>query len=100
MRLAISRSGFFNADVYCADSRAAKKILREEPVTLLALDYFLVGKSNGCELLDWAAEHGVLPRYVVLIERDRSKRGLLASLLRRIGFHSKDETNFINPAVS
>ncbi|GEM_PF-1471729 len=94
MRLAITRSGFYNADLYCADTRSAKKTLREKNISLIAIDYYLVGKSNGCELIDWAAKNAVLPDFIVVIERDRDKRTLLSNRLRKIGYRSGDKTTF------
>ncbi len=95
MRLAITRSGFYNADLYCADTRTAKKTLREKNISILAIDYYLVGRGNGCDLVRWAAQNSVLPSFVIVIERDRVKRILLANLLQKIGYRSADQTTFI-----
>jgi len=95
MRLAITRSSFYNADIYCADTRAAKKILREAYISILAIDYYLVGQGNGCDLIRWAVQNYVLPDFVVVIERDRNKRVILSDLLRKTGYQSSDETTFI-----
>lgn len=95
MRLAITRSGFFTADHYCADARSAKKILRENKVSLVAIDYQLVGETNGCEVLAWAAKHALLPNYVVVIENNRVWRTQLAIQLQKVGYRSGDQTTFI-----
>jgi len=77
MRLAISTSNFYHADIYCADSRSAKKILREKSVSIVALDFYLAGRETGSEVIRWAKTHGVLPSYVVVIERDLRTRQLI-----------------------
>lgn len=95
MRLAITRSGFYTADHYCADTRSAKKILREKNVSLVAIDYELVGQGNGCEILDWAAKHALLPSHIVVLESNRVRRTLLAVQLQKIGYRSGDQTTYI-----
>lgn len=95
MRLAITKSGFYNADYYCADTRSAKRMLREQNVSLLAIDYYLIGKGNGCELIEWAHANTCLPNYVVIIERDRARRLELARALQKAGLASRDQTNFL-----
>ncbi len=95
MRLAITRSGFYNADLYCADTRTAKRVLREKNISILAIDYYLVGQGNGCDIIDWAKRNAVLPNFIVVIERNRNKRALLSNTLRNIGYRSGDDTTFI-----
>lgn len=95
MRLAITRSGFYSADRYCADARAAKKILRENTISLLAIGYELVGRGNGCEILDWAFRNALLPSHVVLLECDRVRRTQLAIVLQKHGYRSGDQTTYI-----
>ncbi len=95
MRLAITRSGFYNADMYCADTRTAKKHLRESYVSILAVDYYLAGRENGDDLIRWAQKNDVLPNFVVVIERNREKRGLLANSLKTMGYRSCDELTFV-----
>ena len=95
MRLAITKSGFYNADDYCADARSAKRLLREKAYSILAIDYDLVGRDTGCDVIKWADLHSVLPSYVVLIERQRHLRSQLAQCLRLAGFRSADDTTFI-----
>lgn len=95
MRLAITRSGFYNADMYCADTRTAKKSLRESYVSILAVDYYLAGRENGDDLICWADKNSVLPNFVVIIERDRSKRLLLANRLQTMGYRSNDDVTFV-----
>lgn len=95
MRLAITRSGFFAADHYCADARSAKKTLREQKVSLVAIDYDLVGNSNGCDLLAWAAQQALLPHYVVVIENNRVRRTQLAIQLQKVGYRSGDQATFV-----
>ncbi len=95
MRLAITKYGTYSADVYCSDTRSAKRTLREIPVSILAIDYDLVGRENGEQLIRWAKEHSVLPSYVVVTERDRGRREKLSNVLRAVGFRSADQTNFI-----
>ena len=95
MRLAITKSGFYNADRYCADGRSAKRLLRENQYSILAIDYHLVGQDTGCDLIEWAHSHAVLPSYVGLLERERGLRRQLASRLRHVGFRSVDDITFI-----
>lgn len=95
MRLAIAKSNHYCADIYCVDSRSAKKALREESISILAIEFYLVGRETGIELLRWAKNHNVLPNYVVIIERNRDKRSELSHALRRSGYRSTDETTFI-----
>jgi hypothetical protein len=94
MRLAIARSSFYNADVYCQDSRLAKKILREHPVSIMAIEFDLVGRENGCDVIQWGKRVNVLPEYIVLIERDRVRRTYLVNALCNAGFRSGDNTTF------
>ncbi len=95
MRLAISKYGTYSADVYCSDTRSAKRTLRESPVSILAIDYDLVGSETGEHLIRWAKEHSVLPNYVVVTERDRNHREQLSNVLKSVGFRSADQTTFI-----
>ena len=95
MRLAITQSGFYNADMYCSDAKQAKKILKEHPISILAIDFYLKGRSNGSDIIQWAHRANVLPAYVILLERDRSKRSTLANSLASIGFRTSDMTTFI-----
>lgn len=94
MRLAIARSSFYNADVYCQDSRLAKKVLREQPVSIMAIEFDLVGRETGCDVIQWGNRSNVLPQYVVLIERDRIRRSYLVNALFNAGFRSGDSTTF------
>ncbi len=95
MRLAISTSTHYHADIYCADSRSAKKVLKERNISIVALDFYLAGREDGSELLLWAKRHNVLPNYVVIIERNRDKRFLLSQALKGSGYRSVDNTTFI-----
>lgn len=95
MRLAVSKRGNYQADIYCADTNAAKKTLKENQVSLLAVDFYLKGRDSGKELLEWANEKQLLPQYVVITESDRSKRVLLALLLTKSGYSTVDGANFI-----
>jgi hypothetical protein len=94
MRIAVARSGFYRADTYCADSRSARRALREHAFSILAIEYYLAGAENGDAVLRWANDKNLLPQNVVIIERDRSKRKSLSNVLRRIGFRSVDDTTF------
>lgn len=94
MRLAITKSGHYQADIYCADARAARRILRENPVSLLAIDFQLSGKGTGHDVLQWAHKHRVLPDFVVIVARDRSHRLSLGSTLEKLGFRSADSTSY------
>lgn len=95
MRLAVSKSGIYHADFYCSDSRSAKRILKERQISIMAIDYYLVGRDTGCDFLQWGVSNHVLPNYVVIIERDRCKRVYLAEKLRRGGYRSNDDATFI-----
>lgn len=95
MRLSISKRNVYAADCYALDTRAAKRLLRERQVSILALDYHLRGQENGRAMLLWAARKNVLPSYVVITESARDKRLLLAAELLRLGFRSADGANFI-----
>jgi response regulator of citrate/malate metabolism len=95
MRLAVSKRGNYQADIYCADTNAAKKTLKENQVSLLAVDFYLKGRDSGKELLEWASEKQLLPQYVVITESDRNKRVLLALLLTKSGYCTVDGANFI-----
>lgn len=95
MRLAITRSGYFYADLYCSKSRLAKKALRERDISVLAIDFDIVGQETGCDLIEWANRLNVLPESVVIIEKNQVKRNMLASRLHMAGFQSKDNINFI-----
>lgn len=94
MRLAVTKSGHYHADVYCANAREARKILREKAVSVLAIDFQLTGKDTGNEILKWAHQHDVLPNYVVIVAKDRIHRISLASSLENIGFRSADKTTY------
>jgi hypothetical protein len=95
MRVAVSKRGNYQADIYCADSNAAKKTLKENPVSLLAVDFYLNGRDNGKSFLEWASEKQLLPQYVLFTESDRNKRVLLALLLTKSGYCTVDGANFI-----
>ncbi len=98
MRLAVSKRDFYHADIYCADTQSAKKILREKPISILALDYYLVGRERGDDLIKWAGTKNVLPLNVVITESDRIKRSLLASALSHSGYRTGDGTTFMRLA--
>lgn len=94
MRLAVARSGFYRADKYCADSRSARRALRENAVSILAIEYYLAGAEQGDAVICWANEKNLLPQNVVIIERDRNKRKCLSDALRNVGFRTLDNTTF------
>ena len=95
MRLAVTRSGHYAADIYCVDSKSAKKQLKEKFVSILALDYYLAGRENAVDLIVWANKEKVLPTFVVLLERNREKRRELTNVLSSVGFKTSDYTTFI-----
>lgn len=95
MRLAVSKAGFYQADFYCSDSRSAKKILNERQVSIVAIDFYLVGRDTGCDFLRWGLIKNLLPSFVVITERDRNKRIQLANTLCSGGYRSADNTTFI-----
>ncbi|MBU2706456.1 hypothetical protein KCM76_10685 [Zooshikella marina] len=95
MRVAVSKRGNYNADIYCNDGNSAKKILNEHSVSILAIDFYLNGRHNGKVILEWAREKNLLPRFVVITESDRDKRVLLALTLTRSGYRTADGTTFI-----
>lgn len=98
MRLAVSKREFYHADIYCADSQSAKKVLREKPISILAIDYYLVGREKGDELIKWGSAKNYLPNNIVITESDRIKRNLLANALSLNGYRSGDGTNFMKLA--
>lgn len=95
MRLSISKRESYHADIYCADSKAAKKALREQWVSVMALDFYLRGRDNGKTILQWAKEKQLLPQYVVITESDRDKRIVLSAELSRCGYNTADGTTFV-----
>lgn len=95
MRLAVSKRGSYCADVYCADGRSAKRVLREHRVCILAVDFYLKGRESGKTVLEWAEERHLLPQFVVITESDREKRALLAQQLTESGYSTADDTTFI-----
>ena len=95
MRVALSKRQCYHADIYCSDSNFAKKTLRENQISILAVDFYLAGRENGTDVLAWAITKQLLPRYVVLTESDRNKRVLLTKELIKGGYSSADETTFI-----
>lgn len=95
MRISVSKRTAYHADIYCSEAFAAKKVLRENMVSILALDFYLKGRENGIHLLDWAREKQLLPRFIVLTESDREKRTILSNALKARGFVSADNTTFV-----
>ena len=95
MRIAVSKRGSYHADIYCSDSNTAKKVLKENRVSILAIDYYLKGRENGMNILKWAIEKHVLPQCVVITESDRNKRVLLALELTKSGYGTADGTTFM-----
>lgn len=95
MRLAVSRRGNYHADFYCSDSNSAKKILNENCISIIAVDYYLNGRDNGQHVLEWAIRKNVLPSFVVITESDRTKRMTLMSELLDGGYCSPDGTTFM-----
>ncbi|WP_086929638.1 hypothetical protein [Agarilytica rhodophyticola] len=95
MRVAVSKRGVYHADLYCSDTSAAKKALREHRVSLLAIDFYLKGRDNGVTIIAWGKVKNVLPQYVVVTESERSKRILLSLELKNAGYCSADGTTFM-----
>ena len=95
MRVSVSKRGNYHADVYCADSNSAKKVLKEQRVSILAVDFYLKGRDNGKTILQWAKEKHLLPQFVVITESDRNKRTVLAVELTKCGYATADGTTFI-----
>ena len=95
MRIALSKRECYHADIYCSDSNSAKKLLREKYISLLAVDFYLNGRENGCSILNWARSKELLPTYVVVTESDRNKRVLLAAELTKGGYRTADGTTFV-----
>lgn len=95
MRVAVSKRGSYQADVYCNDGSTAKRMLKENPVSLLAVDFYLKGRDSGKVLLEWAREKQLLPPFVVITESDRNKRVLLALVLTKSGYSTVDGATFV-----
>jgi DNA-binding NarL/FixJ family response regulator len=95
MRVALSKRGAYQADVYCIDGNAAKKTLKENPVSVLAVDFYLKGRDSGKTVLEWAREKQLLPQFVVITESDRNKRVLLALVLTKSGYSTLDGATFV-----
>ncbi|PCK07035.1 MAG: hypothetical protein COA42_16365 [Alteromonadaceae bacterium] len=95
MRVAVSKRGSYHADIYCADSQSAKKVLKEQRISILAVDFYLKGRDSGTAILEWAREKQLLPQFVVVIENDRSKRALLAIELLKARYSTTDGITFI-----
>ncbi|AJQ97233.1 hypothetical protein [Gynuella sunshinyii] len=95
MRVAITRRGNYHADVYCEDTHSAKRVLKENSISVLAIDFYLNGRGDGKSILEWARTKALLPQFVVITETDRSKRALLTAELSKAGYASSDNTNFI-----
>lgn len=95
MRIAVSKREHYHADIYCVDSSAAKKAIRENHVSILAIDFYLVGRESGQSFLTWARNKKLLPDYIVVTESDRIKRHLLADTLILSGYQSADGMTFI-----
>ncbi len=95
MRVALSKRECYHADIYCNDSNSAKKTLRENYISILAVDFYLFGRENGTRVLAWAREKKLLPPYVVITESDRNKRVALAVELTKGGYSTADGTTFI-----
>jgi len=95
MRIALSKRECYHADIYCRDGTSAKKTLRENHISILAVDFYLHGRENGTHVLAWARAKQLLPAYVVVTESDRNKRILLAEELTKGGYCSVDGTTFI-----
>ncbi|WP_317932239.1 hypothetical protein [Halioxenophilus sp. WMMB6] len=94
MRVALGKRAVFSADLYCRDSRSAKKALNELVISVLAVDFSLHGRDNSCVVLRWAQSRSRLPNRVVLTESDRSRRAQLGTLLNSCGYRSIDGANF------
>lgn len=95
MRVAVSKRGNYQADVYCIDSNTAKRTLKENPVSVLAVDFYLKGRDSGKEVLEWAREKQLLPQFVIITESDRNKRVLLALVLTKSGYSTVDGATFV-----
>jgi hypothetical protein len=95
MRVAVSKRGAYQADVYCIDGNAAKKTLKENPVSVLAVDFYLKGRDSGKAVLEWAREKQLLPQFVIITESDRNKRVLLALVLTKSGYSTLDGATFV-----
>ena len=95
MRVAVSKRGNYQADVYCADGGSAKRTLKENQVSVLAVDFYLNGRENGISLLEWARDKQLLPQFVVIIESDRNKRVQLALALTKSGYSTLDGATFV-----
>jgi hypothetical protein len=95
MRIAISKRESYQADIYCSDGTRAKRALKENPISVLAIDYHLLGRENGARVLAWARTKNLLPSYVVITEGDRPKRVILANELTKAGFNTADGCTFI-----
>lgn len=95
MHVALSKRESYLADIYCIDVRSAKQVLRENYVSLLAIDFYLQGRDTGEHFLAWAHEKALLPRYIVVTEIDRHKRNVLSQYLSSSGYTSPDNMTFI-----
>lgn len=95
MRVALGKNEYYHADIYCSDSHSAKKTLKENYISILAVDFYLYGRENGTHVLAWARTRQLLPHYVVVTESDRTKRVVLAEELSKGGYSTADGTTFI-----
>lgn len=95
MRVALSKRECYHADIYCSDSNSAKRTLKENSISILAVDYYLYGRENGACVLAWARSKQLLPHYVVVTESDRNKRNALAEELTKGGYNTTDGATFI-----
>ena len=95
MYIAVSRNLRFDVDSYCQDARTAKRLLRENSISRMAIGYRLNGRENGVDLLSWAAYKALLPPHIYLCENNPTQRKYLVDALLRLKYKTGDNIRFI-----
>jgi hypothetical protein len=95
MRLALTKNPNRNADILCDQVRFAKQKLQRVAITQVSIDHYVKGRENGYEFVRWALSKCLMPLHVVLTEVNIDRREAMASLLKRNGYRTADNLNFM-----
>lgn len=94
MRLLIGHADQTNRALQVPSFAAAKRPLRERPVSVLQVSRPAPSRESLVSLLTWAAERAVLPQQVVLSQVSSDARVRAANWLQAHGYRSVDRVNY------
>lgn len=95
MRVLIGHQHAYPVERICPTLQEGKRILREQPVNHVFIDYNIDRNGSGDDILRWAFTHKVFPHKVTLVTNKVDQRSQMGRTLVAQGYVTIDGINFI-----